>query len=112
MKNNKIEELKFNFIDLIADDFFAISASAGHSKNGRDSISKRLGVKKFGGQNVKKGEIIVRQKGKKFKISKHDIFNKTLKFAKNFDIIALRDGIVKFFYLKKNNKKTTFVTII
>jgi large subunit ribosomal protein L27 len=37
----------------------------GSSKNGRDSNSKRLGVKRFGGQNVKAGEILVRQKGTK-----------------------------------------------
>ncbi len=38
----------------------------GSSKNGRDSESKRLGVKRFGGQTVKAGEIIVRQRGTKF----------------------------------------------
>jgi large subunit ribosomal protein L27 len=38
----------------------------GSSKNGRDSTSKRLGVKRFGGQLVKAGEIIVRQRGTKF----------------------------------------------
>jgi len=38
----------------------------GSSKNGRDSESKRLGVKRYGGQNVKAGEIIVRQRGTKF----------------------------------------------
>ena len=39
---------------------------AGSSKNGRDSNSQRLGVKRFGGQLVKAGEIIVRQKGTRF----------------------------------------------
>jgi large subunit ribosomal protein L27 len=38
----------------------------GSTKNGRDSESKRLGVKKFGGQNVRAGNIIVRQRGTKF----------------------------------------------
>ena len=38
----------------------------GSSKNGRDSNSKRLGIKRFGGQVVKAGEIIVRQRGTKF----------------------------------------------
>ncbi|NBC29919.1 MAG: 50S ribosomal protein L27 [Spirochaetes bacterium] len=38
----------------------------GSSKNGRDSVSKRLGVKRFGGQFVSAGEIIVRQRGTKF----------------------------------------------
>ena len=38
----------------------------GHSSNGRDSTSKRLGVKKFGGEYVKSGAILVRQRGTKF----------------------------------------------
>jgi large subunit ribosomal protein L27 len=41
--------------------------SGGSSRNGRDSIGKRLGVKRFGGQFVKGGSIIVRQRGRKFK---------------------------------------------
>jgi LSU ribosomal protein L27P len=40
--------------------------SGGASRNGRDSTSKRLGVKRFGGQYVKPGEIIIRQRGTKF----------------------------------------------
>ncbi|MCB9809669.1 50S ribosomal protein L27 [Candidatus Peribacteria bacterium] len=41
--------------------------AAGSSKNGRDSASKRLGVKRFGGQLVQAGEVIIRQKGTKFR---------------------------------------------
>lgn len=41
--------------------------AGGSSKNGRDSVAKRRGVKRFGGQQVNAGEIIVRQKGTKFR---------------------------------------------
>lgn len=45
----------------------AHKTSAGSSRNGRDSHAKRLGVKRFGGQMVKAGEILVRQRGTRFK---------------------------------------------
>ncbi len=45
----------------------AHKASGGSTKNGRDSRSKRLGIKRFGGQLVKPGEILVRQRGTRFK---------------------------------------------
>ncbi len=45
----------------------AHKASGGSTKNGRDSHSKRLGVKRFGGQFVKPGEILIRQRGTRFK---------------------------------------------
>ena len=114
---NKIQISKI--IDLIGHDFFAISASAGSTKNGRDSKSKRLGVKIFGNGLVKAGNIIIRQKGRKFSISRTDINHKRLKFGSNFDIIALSDGRVKFYSKKVRNrlnskrvKKQMFVTII
>ncbi len=44
----------------------ATKASQGHTKNGRDSISKRLGVKAFGGEEVPAGSILVRQRGTKY----------------------------------------------
>lgn len=62
----------------------------GSSKNGRDSKSKRLGVKRFGGQLVKAGEIIVRQRGTKF----HPGNNVGL--GKDFTIFAKTEGVVKF----------------
>jgi large subunit ribosomal protein L27 len=45
----------------------------GSTKNGRDSESKRLGVKKFGGQSVLAGNILVRQRGTKFKAGRHNV---------------------------------------
>lgn len=62
----------------------------GSTRNGRDSISKRRGVKVFGGQFVRAGNIIVRQLGTKFKPG----FNTGL--GKDFTIFAKIDGIVKF----------------
>ncbi|MDD5360854.1 MAG: 50S ribosomal protein L27 [Ignavibacteria bacterium] len=62
----------------------------GSSKNGRDSQSQRLGVKKFGGEEVKAGNILVRQHGTKF------IPGKNVGLGKDYTIFALIDGKVKF----------------
>ena len=62
----------------------------GSSKNGRDSESKRLGVKKFGGERVITGNIIVRQKGTKV----HPGNN--VGMGKDYTLFALTDGVVKF----------------
>lgn len=63
---------------------------AGSTRNGRDSIAKRLGVKRFGGEFVKAGSILVRQRGTKFKPG--------LNVGRGGDdtLFALRDGIVSF----------------
>ncbi len=62
----------------------------GSSRNGRDSKAKRLGVKRFGGQIVKAGNILVRQKGTKF----HPGVN--VGVGSDYTLYALIDGIVKF----------------
>ena len=62
----------------------------GTSKNGRDSHSKRLGVKRYGGESVLAGTIIVRQRGTKF----HPGANVGL--GRDFTLFALADGVVKF----------------
>lgn len=62
----------------------------GSSKNGRDSNSQRLGVKKFGGEVVKAGNILVRQRGTKY------IPGKNVGLGKDYTIFALIDGKVKF----------------
>ena len=64
--------------------------SGGASRNGRDSHFKRLGVKRFGGQYVKPGEIIVRQRVTKIRPG----FNVGL--AKDYTIFSKIEGIVKF----------------
>nr|YP_010904183.1 ribosomal protein L27 [Catenella fusiformis]WCH57434.1 ribosomal protein L27 [Catenella fusiformis] len=72
---------------------------SGSTKNGRDSNSKRLGIKKYGGESVNLGSIIVRQRGSKFKVGQN------VKMGKDYTIFALIDGIVKFQVVNKKNKK-------
>jgi len=64
--------------------------AAGSTKNGRDSVAKRLGVKIFGGQVVRAGNIIVRQRGTKF------FPGENASLGKDHTIFALVDGVVKF----------------
>ncbi|HSR56177.1 MAG TPA: 50S ribosomal protein L27, partial [Alphaproteobacteria bacterium] len=64
--------------------------AGGSSRNGRDSIGRRLGVKKFGGENVIAGNIIVRQRGTRF----HPGDN--VGMGKDHTLFALTDGEVKF----------------
>lgn len=75
----------------------------GSVKNGRDSESKRLGVKIFGGQPAIAGNIIIRQRGTKF----HPGTNVGL--GRDFTIFALTDGIVTF---RKTKADKTFVSIL
>lgn len=77
----------------------ASKKAAGSTKNGRDSQSKRLGVKRFGGQKVAPGTIIVRQRGTKF----HPGNNVGL--GRDHTIFALIDGKVKFERLDKARMK-------
>ncbi len=63
---------------------------AGSTKNGRDSNPKRLGVKKFGGESVQAGNILIRQRGTKFKPGSN------VGCGKDFTLFALSNGIVKF----------------
>lgn len=75
----------------------------GSTDNGRDSNSKRLGVKLFGGQSAIAGNIIVRQRGTKF----HP--GNGVGLGKDFTIFALKDGIVEF---KKGYKDRTFIHVV
>jgi large subunit ribosomal protein L27 len=75
---------------------------AGSSRNGRDSQSKRLGVKLFGGQAAKAGNIIVRQRG-----TKHNP-GLNVGLGKDHTLFALTDGEVEF-KRKKDNK--TYVSV-
>ncbi len=76
---------------------------AGSSRNGRDSQSKRLGVKMFGGQVVKAGNIIVRQRG-----TKHNP-GLNVGLGKDHTIFALIDGEVEF---KRKRDNKTYVSVI
>lgn len=62
----------------------------GSSRNGRDSHSKRLGIKRFGGESVNAGTILVRQRGAKFKPGKN------VGVGRDWTLFALADGRVDF----------------
>jgi large subunit ribosomal protein L27 len=76
---------------------------AGSTKNGRDSNSKRLGVKKFGGEVVKAGNIILRQRGLKFKPGKN------VGCGKDYTLFALLNGTVKFDYIDRRSKRVNVI---
>lgn len=75
----------------------------GSSKNGRESASKRLGVKVFGGQSIKAGGIIIRQRG-----TVHHA-GENVGMGKDHTLFALIDGVVAF-RKKKDNK--SFVSVV
>ena len=64
--------------------------AGGSTRNGRDSHSKRLGVKRFGGEQVGAGNIIIRQRGTKF------LPGKNVGLGRDYTIFALVDGQVRF----------------
>ncbi len=78
--------------------------AAGSSRNGRDSESKRLGVKRFGGQQVKAGNILVRQRGTHF----HPGVN--VGIGKDHTLFALVEGKVRFEV--KGPKNRRFVSVV
>ncbi len=77
----------------------ASKKAAGSTKNGRDSQSKRLGVKRFGGELVKSGTIIVRQRGTKFHVGNN------VKMGRDHTIYSVVEGRVKFERLDKRRLK-------
>ncbi len=78
--------------------------AAGSSRNGRDSESKRLGVKRFGGQQVQAGNILVRQRGTHF----HAGVN--VGVGKDHTLFALAEGKVQFDVKGPKNRK--FVSVV
>ncbi|MFT3947369.1 MAG: 50S ribosomal protein L27 [Agriterribacter sp.] len=74
----------------------------GSVKNGRDSQSKRLGVKIFGGQPAVAGNIIVRQRGTSYHPGKN------VGVGRDFTLFALSDGVVEF---RKGKNAKTFVSV-
>ncbi|QGU00034.1 LSU ribosomal protein L27p [Candidatus Syntrophocurvum alkaliphilum] len=77
---------------------FAQKKGVGSSKNGRDSESKRLGVKRYDGNNVTSGNILVRQRGTKIHPGKN------VMIGKDDTLFAVADGVVKFERKGKNKK--------
>jgi len=72
--------------------------SGGSSRNNRDSQSKRLGVKKFGGERVRAGNIILRQRGARFYPGQN------VGLGKDYTLYATMDGFVKFEYGRGGRK--------
>jgi large subunit ribosomal protein L27 len=62
----------------------------GSSRNGRDSVSKRLGVKRFGGEHVTAGSIIIRQRGARF------VAGNNVGIGRDWTLFALTEGRVRF----------------
>ena len=75
---------------------------AGSTKNGRDSNSKRLGIKVYGNQPVKAGGIVVRQRGLTFKPGKG------VMVGNDYTIFAVQDGVVHF----ENDKNSKFISVL
>lgn len=73
--------------------------AGGSTRNGRDSQSKRLGVKVFGGQQINAGGIIIRQRGTKFHAGQN------VGIGKDHTLFALSTGVVKFEVKGPNNRK-------
>jgi large subunit ribosomal protein L27 len=80
----------------------ASKASGGSTRNGRDSHSKRLGVKRHDGQFVKAGNILVRQRGTRVYPGVN------VGMGSDFTLFALKDGIVKF----ENRRNRKYVSVI
>lgn len=82
---------------------FAHKKGLGSSKNGRESQSKRLGVKKSDGQAVVAGNIIIRQRGTKVHPGEN------VGCGKDYTLYALADGVVKFSHVDRDTKKVNVV---
>ncbi|HOL62771.1 MAG: 50S ribosomal protein L27 [Elusimicrobiales bacterium] len=79
----------------------AHTKSQGSSTNGRDSNPKYLGVKRYGGQTVKAGEVLVRQRGTKF------LPGLNVRSGRDYTLFAVKDGVVKFEYVKKGKQQVS-----
>jgi len=79
--------------------------AGGSSRNGRNSISKRLGIKKFGGEQVLAGNIIVRQRGSTFHPGKN------VRSGKDYTLFSTAKGKVLFQMKGPRNRKTVSVVI-
>lgn len=79
--------------------------SGGTSRNGRDTAGKRLGVKRFAGQRVKAGNILVRQRGTRIHPGEN------VGCGRDYTLYALKDGVVKFETQQSSSKKVKVVSI-
>ena len=83
---------------------FAHHKGGGSTKNGRDSIAKRLGVKCYDGTKVLAGNIIVRQRGTQIHPGKN------VGMGKDYTLFALTDGVVKFGFKSKDKRCVNVIT--
>lgn len=79
--------------------------AGGSTNNGRDSQGQRLGIKRFGGQEVNAGEILVRQCGTKFHPGKN------VGVGKDYTLFALKAGTVHFSNYSKTQKKVNIIPV-
>jgi large subunit ribosomal protein L27 len=79
----------------------ASKKGTGSTRNGRDSNAQRLGVKRYGGEVVKAGSIIIRQRGSSFHVGNN------VGLGKDYTIYSLVDGVVTFERKGKNGKKVS-----
>lgn len=77
----------------------------GSSRNGRDSNAKFRGVKRFGGQTVRAGSILVRQVGTKFKPGRN------VGVGRDYTLYALSDGVVQFDTVANGRKRVSIVPV-
>jgi len=77
----------------------------GSSRNGRDSQSQRLGVKKFGGEVVRSGNILVRQRGTRIKPGLN------VGVGKDDTLFATIDGVVQYDFVRDNRKKVSVIPV-
>lgn len=82
---------------------FATKKAGGSSRNGRDSDGRRLGVRKFGGEVVQNGTLILLQRGQRY------IAGEGTRMARDHTIYSLMSGYVQFKYDKKQKQQTAFV---
>lgn len=82
----------------------ATKKGGGSTKNGRDTAGKRLGLKKFGGETVRAGNIIIRQRGTKYHPGQN------VGIGRDFTIFALTDGQVEYEKFAKSKTRVNVVT--
>lgn len=80
--------------------------SGGSAKNGRDSAGQRRGIKKYGGEGVIAGNIIVRQIGTKW------VPGKNVGLGKDYTIFALVDGVVEYQTFRKNGTQRKRINVL
>ncbi|MCM0607160.1 MAG: 50S ribosomal protein L27 [Xanthomonadaceae bacterium] len=75
--------------------------AGGSTRNGRDSNPKMLGVKRFGGQQVNAGEVLIRQRGTRYHAGKN------VKVGRDFTLYSIIPGVVKFEHYDKKRKQVS-----